>query len=89
MIAKLATVMLKLCQIIEEKRTRQNFEFWHGNCEEKAYESINNSKFNKELHLLNLEGDALRNSHTNSGPKDAVSTNLPLGTVLYHSSKKT
>lgn len=55
----------------------------------KIYESINNYKFNNELHLLNLEGDALRNSHTNGGPKDAVSTDLPFSTVLHHSSKKT
>lgn len=45
--------------------------------------------WSKELHLLDLEGDTLGHSHANGGPQDAVSTDLPLGTVLYHSPKET
>lgn len=40
-------------------------------------------------HLLDLEGDALGYSHTNGSSQDAVSTDLPLSTVLHHGAKET
>lgn len=40
-------------------------------------------------HLLDLEGDALGYSHTNGSSQGAVSTDLPLSTVLHHGAKET
>lgn len=39
--------------------------------------------------LLDLEGDPLGHPHTDGGPQDTVPTDLPLSTVLNHSSKET
>lgn len=46
-------------------------------------------KWSKEQYSLDLEGDSLGHSHADSGPQDAVSTDLPLSTVLHHSPKET
>lgn len=40
-------------------------------------------------HLLDLEGDALGDSHAHGRSQDAVSADLPLGTVLHHSTEET
>lgn len=58
-------------------------------CEKKEkWQQEIEGNWNNELHLLNLEGDTLGHSHADCGPQDTVSTDLPLGTVFYHSPKK-
>lgn len=54
-----------------------------------TYDSGDDTHTNRSHHLLDLEGDALGYSHANSSSQDAVSTDLPLSTVLHHSTKET
>lgn len=62
---------------------------WQQRCEGSPLNLHRTGNWSKELHLLDLEGDTLGHAHADGSPKDAVSTDLPLSTVLYHSPKET
>lgn len=52
------------------------------------YRCHGSSNVRKAWNLPDFEGDALWHAHANGSPQDAVSTDLPLSTILNHSTKE-